>query len=987
MTVCASCGHESLEAFKFCPECGGSVEAAAPAREVRKVVTIVFCDLTGSTALGDRTDPETLRATMRGYYEEMRAILERHGGTVEKFVGDAVMAVFGVPISHEDDALRAVRAAWEMRAAVGGLGLQARIGVNTGEVVTGEGDTLVTGDAVNVAARLEQAAEPGEVLIGEQTRRLVRDAAKVEPSPVNAKGKSEPVDAFRLLDVDLAAAGFARRLGTPLVGRTGELQQLQQAFARAVSEQRCQLFTLLGPGGVGKSRLTAEFLANVDANVVHGRCLDYGDGITFWPVVSVLKQLGPRADGTLTQIADGGSSQSELFWTIRAQLEEVAHERPLVVVFDDIQWGEPTFLDLLDHIADLSRGAPILLLCLARPDLLDRRPGWGGGKLNTTTMLLEPLSRDECDELIESHGDVIGAETRMRILEAADGNPLFVEEMLALARESDDARVPSTVQALLQARLDQLGTDERAVIERGAVEGQIFHRGAVLELSPGSDVELELVGLVRKELIRPETSTFAGDHAFRFRHLLIRDAAYDGLPKETRAELHERFAAWLASHGQELIELDEVLGYHLEQAARYRRELGHPDGDVEQRAALRLAAAGTKAAVRSDLPAADNLLARALALLPQDDPQRSVVVLERVAALENTGKIDERSQLIAELESHADPTARMHGKMARLQLRFATDPRSVVDEARGVSNEALEVFAAAGDELGLARALFLLFWVDWIQSRARPALASLEQVIEHAERAGARAVSAAASFHLVGPLIYGPMMPDEVRAHLEPLRVAGGPLAIHNVLRVEAELLRREGRFDEALELHEQADALAAGLGMTLMLVLMQQRQAELMLLQGRLADAVAVMRESVAGLEALAQTSFRSTYVIYLAEALYQSGDLEEAERRAIEGEELGAQEDVVNYAFGRGLRARIAADRGAHDEADSLAREGIKYAYKTDFPSVHAQAHKALAHTLAAAGRTDDARAELKHAVECFESYGNTFEADQARALLVEL
>jgi len=507
VTVCASCGHESLEAFKFCPECGGSVEAAAPAREVRKVVTIVFCDLTGSTALGDRTDPETLRATMRGYYEEMRAILERHGGTVEKFVGDAVMAVFGVPISHEDDALRAVRAAWEMRAAVGGLGLQARIGVNTGEVVTGEGDTLVTGDAVNVAARLEQAAEPGEVLIGEQTRRLVRDAAKVEPSPVNAKGKSEPVDAFRLLDVDLAAAGFARRLGTPLVGRTGELQQLQQAFARAVSEQRCQLFTLLGPGGVGKSRLTAEFLANVDANVVHGRCLDYGDGITFWPVVSVLKQLGPRADGTLTQIADGGSSQSELFWTIRAQLEEVAHERPLVVVFDDIQWGEPTFLDLLDHIADLSRGAPILLLCLARPDLLDRRPGWGGGKLNTTTMLLEPLSRDECDELIESHGDVIGAETRMRILEAADGNPLFVEEMLALARESDDARVPSTVQALLQARLDQLGTDERAVIERGAVEGQIFHRGAVLELSPGSDVELELVGLVRKELIRPETST------------------------------------------------------------------------------------------------------------------------------------------------------------------------------------------------------------------------------------------------------------------------------------------------------------------------------------------------------------------------------------------------------------------------------------------------------------------------------------------------
>ena len=983
MTVCSGCGHESLEGFKFCPECGAPAEAASPMREVRKVVTIVFCDLSGSTALGDRTDPEALRTTLRGYYEQMRAILERHGGTVEKFVGDAVMAVFGVPVSHEGDALRAVRAAWEMRAAVTRLGLEARIGVNTGEVVTGEGDTLVTGDAVNVAARLEQGAGAGEVMIGAATRRLVRDATKVEPASVLAKGKPNPVEAFRLLDVDLAAEGFVRRLDTPLVGRTSELRQLQDAFARAVRERRCQLFTLLGSAGVGKSRLTAEFVAALDANVLHGRCLDYGEGITFWPVVSVLKQLGPRADATLAQLADGGSSQNELFWAIRTRLEEAALERPLVVVFDDIQWGEPTFLDLLDHVADLSRGAPILMLCLARPDLLDRRPGWGGGKLNTSTTLLEPLSREECDELIESHGEPIGAETRARILQAADGNPLFVEEMLALARESDDVRVPSTVQALLQARLDQLGTDERSVIERGAVEGQVFHRGAVLELAPGANVELELIGLVRKELIRPETSTFAGDHAFRFRHLLIRDAAYDALPKEMRAELHERFATWLASHGQELIELDEILGHHLEQAGRYRRELGLPHADVERRAALCLASAGTKAAARSDLPAADNLLARALELLAPDDPRRLAVVLERVAALDNITS-DERSLLIAELENHSNPVARMHGTMARLQQRLRRDPQSVVDEAQRISEEALEVFTAAGDELGTARAWLLLFWVYWLRSQGISALAALEASIEHAERAGARALVASASVYLLGPLLHAPLTPEEVRVRTDRLREAGGPLATNIVLRVEAEMRMREGRIEEAMEAHERANAILSDLGLTHLLSIFGKWPAELLLRQGRTAESVVLFREAVANLEELAETSFRSTSLLRLAEALYRNGEPEEAERRAIEGEELGAEEDVVNFALGRGLRARIAADRGDHAAAEILSREAIEYAFKTDFPWTQAEAHSALGHTLAAAGRIDEASTELEHAIDCFERRGDVVEAERTRRLL---
>jgi class 3 adenylate cyclase/tetratricopeptide (TPR) repeat protein len=985
--VCAACGQENPDGFKFCGNCGAPLAVAAPAREVRKIVTILFCDLTGSTTLGDRTDPEALRATMRGYYEEMRTILERHGGTVEKFVGDAVMAVFGVPVSREDDALRAVRAAWEMRMAIGNLGLQARIGVNTGEVVAGEGDTLVTGDAVNVAARLEQAADAGEVLIGADTHSLVRDAVTAEPRQVAAKGKPDPVAAFRLVDVDLDAAAIARKLDTPLVGRTRELQQLHQAFERAVSENRCHLFTLLGPAGVGKSRLTSEFLSTVDATVLHGRCLDYGESITFWPVVSVLKQLGERAYATLEHIASGGQSQNELFWDVRAQLEEIASERPLVVLFDDIHWGAPTFLDLLDHIADLSRGAPILLLCLARPELLDLRPGWAGGKLNATTMLLEPLSVAECEELIDVHGGGMGTATRTRILAAADGNPLFVEEMVALARENDDVRVPSTVQALLQARLDQLGTDEREVIERGSVEGQVFHRGAVRELSPGSDVETQLDGLVRKELISPETTAFTGDHAFRFRHLLIRDAAYDSLPKETRAELHELFAGWLAANGQELIELDEVLGHHLEQAALYRRELGRADAAIERRAAERLAAAGSKAFTRDDLPAADNLLTRALQLLPAGDDLRAAVLLDRVLVLEQSGGLAGRSELIDELEAHPDPSMRLHGRIARLELRLFADPHGVVDEAGPLADEALEHFTEVADEFGLARAWYLRFSTEWLRSRAKPALIALEKTREHAERADARPLLNLSTIYMMGPLLHGPLSPNEVRARLEPLRESGGPVAMNTVLRVEASLLALEGRFDEALERHDRANEIVADLGLDVMMAVMTQWSAEVMIQQGRFDEAVEGMREGVRRLEALGDKSFRSTCLIRLADALYGAGNLDECEQRAIEGENLGAAEDVVNFAIGRSLRALVAADRGLHDEAEGLGRDALRFAYELDFPWVHAVTHERISRVHRAAGRKNEARAELELAIERFDSYGNTFDSLRTRALLVEL
>ncbi len=368
-------------------------------REQRKVVTILFCDLVGSTALGETTDPEALRARMRRYFADLRIVIERHGGSVEKFVGDAVMAVFGIPVAHEDDALRAVRAASEMRNTTADHGLEARIGINTGEVVVGgEGETLVTGDAVNVAARLEQAAGSGEVLIGAETRLLVRDAVRLEPiEPLELKGKSEPVDAYRLLEVLPDAEGLARHLETPLVGRERERRRIWRDYDDAVADRSCRLFTLLGPAGIGKSRLVADFLdrAGDSADVLRGRCLPYGEGITYWPLVEILTAIGVEPESVVA------STPEETRVAFRRLLEARAVDRPQVVVVDDLQWAEPVFVDLVEHVADLSRNAPIFLLCIARTELLDDRPDWGGGKLNATSLLLEPLAPDECADLIE----------------------------------------------------------------------------------------------------------------------------------------------------------------------------------------------------------------------------------------------------------------------------------------------------------------------------------------------------------------------------------------------------------------------------------------------------------------------------------------------------------------------------------------------------------------------------------------------------------
>ncbi|MGZ6345088.1 MAG: AAA family ATPase, partial [Candidatus Limnocylindrales bacterium] len=712
MASCASCGEANPDRARFCLACGAALAGpGVRGRRTRRTVTILFCDLSGSTALGERLDPEALRSLMEAYYGVAREALEGHGGTVEKFIGDAVMAVFGATETHEDDALRAVRAAVELRdrlATPGGEGLLAagpdglpvRIGVSTGEVIVGDpgtGEAFATGDAVNVAARLEQTAAPGEILISEATRRLVVDAVATEPlPPLELRGKREPVAAHRLLQVVPDAPGRSRRLDLPLVGRARERRLLEEAFARTVADRTPQLFTILGAAGVGKSRLVHEIELGIRtrARVLHGRCLPYGTGITYWPLAEIVREAaGIRAadrQGTALRRLDrllepegderplirrllagaiglsaGGGSPEETAWAVRRLFARLASERPLVIVVDDIHWGAPALLELLEGLLDRVREVPLLILCQGRPELLETRPTWAGGKLNATSILLEPLTADECGTLTGEllAGGAVPADVIRRVGEASEGNPLFVEEFVAmliddgrLRREGpawvtvgslDALEVPPTVSALLGARLDRLDEGERRVLEIASVQGRGFSRVALEALSAPADraaLPARLAALVRKELVRPEAGGAFGDETFRFRHILLRDAAYAHLPKEDRAGVHEEFATWLIeAAGDRLEEYEEIVGYHLEQAWGYRREVRPSDPTLPAlatQAAARLASAGRRAQGRGDLVGAVGLLARAAALEPLAPSQLARILVDLGAAHGDRGDFE-----------------------------------------------------------------------------------------------------------------------------------------------------------------------------------------------------------------------------------------------------------------------------------------------------------------------------------------------------------
>jgi class 3 adenylate cyclase len=969
--TCTSCGAGNREGARFCDNCGAPL--TEPAREQRKVVTVLFCDVAGSTALGERLDPEALRAVMTTYFDVARAAIERHGGTVEKFIGDAVMAVFGVPTVREDDALRATRAAEELRDAVE---IEVRIGVNTGEVVTGTADKLITGDTVNVAARLEQAADAGEVLLGESTYRLVRAAVDAELlPPLAAKGKTEPLTAYRLRAVTGDVA-VARRLDAPLVGRVREQRLLTDAWERSRSERACSLFTILGPAGVGKSRLTAEFLSLLDATVVRGRCLSYGEGITYWPLVSAVKELlggaPPPSRAIAALLGEGQAPADEIAVATRKLFEAAAAQRPLALVFDDIQWAEPTFLDLVEHVADWSRDAPILLLCLARPELLETRAGWGGGKLNATTVLLEPLSADETDELIDEllAGRDLDHPLRERIRSAAGGNPLFVEQMLAMVEESpDDVTVPSTIQALLAARLDQLPATERAALERGAVEGQVFHRSAVAALAPDDpDVSTRLLGLVRKELVRPSAATFPDDDAFRFRHLLIRDAAYDALPKASRAELHERFADWLEGRAPDLVELDEILGYHLERAARYRGELGAPSTELAARGAARLGAAGLRAYEREDPNAAATLLGRASALYEQDDPRRLALLTPIAESLYTLGRLKEAYGVLDEAIDGVDPDASARAFFFKSYAEGHGESVSPYEIEWAVRERLAHIEAVAG-EATLAAGYLTLGWALYWCGRLEAGIEAGEETLARARRAGERTLELQALRILGLAKLHGDVPWSEVDAHAAEMEAAGEPVA--STLRIWTTTMT--GRFDEARRISDAYLADARERGWQMGVLTQAFPRATLEFWAGELGDAEQTLRDAWDGFGRLGEHGLRSTIGAWLGELVARRGALDEAEALLDEAMGLGTPDDFATVAEVQSGRAWVALGRGDPDRARGLSAEAVALVDAREYLTLQQELRFSRAELLLRAGPDREARAALEAAREVADRKGS--------------
>ena len=1038
-----------------------AAEAPPRLRKARKVVTVLFADLVDFTGLTRRLDPEALHRLMSRYFEEMRAVLERHGGTVEGFVGDAVMAVFGVPVVHEDDALRAVRAAAGMRDALPGLNREfeqtwgvrvgIRVGVNTGEVIVGdrtEGEPLAAGVVVKFAKQIQEAAAAGEILIGQPTCRLVTAAVQIEPVERSSLEGAEAIDAVRLVDVlPPGTSGRPRRFHSPLVGRVRQLEALSSVFSNIAADRACHLYTVLGSAGVGKSRLGVEFVETLGdgVTVLEGRCLPYGEGITYWPLADALRELassGERAGAKLSvdtiaeQVAEEPKAQliaervaavlgvgapiacapEETFWAVRKLLEALASRRPLIVVFDDVHWAEPTFLDLIEHIADYSRGCPIFILCLARPELLDQRPGWSGGKLNATCVLLEPLSYDDCAELMANlRGPVsLPAKSEARIAEAAEGNPLFVEELLAMVIDdtqagrrggelaSDDASrlsLPPTIQALLSARLELLPEDERALVEVASVEGTQFHRGVLEELAPGrSEVSLDrsLSALVRRDLIRPDRATFAGEQAFRFRHVLIRDAAYESLQKDARAELHERFADWLErTVSTRIPEFEEIVGYHLEHAYRYVRLLRGADADAQSlaaRASRRLESAGRRALSRSDLPAAIGLLERAAALPVDDDPLRLTLLVDLAATQIEAGKLTRAKSVLTEAVGLAavqnDARASAHAEVQRQFLQLEEVTGQGTSEAKQVVERVLPVFERAGDHLGLCRALRLRAYSHWLEAHAAAAARAWEEAAEHARLAGAERERIELLTWVASSLFFGPTPVDEAIITCEQIRgeVSADAAAEAATLHPLAGLHAMAGRFALARELLATSRALRADIDPTLNLAVSHPR-AIVEMLAGDPAAAEMYLKADSDTLDEMKDETLLSTTDAFRAQALLAQGRDEEAEHYTRLSEERAAPSDLLTQIIWRSVRARVLARRGNIDQAESLAREAVSLAEQTDFLNQRADALIDLAHVLRQAGRHEEARSTGAEALHLYQQKGNLVAAASARSLLAHL
>jgi DNA-binding SARP family transcriptional activator len=1002
------------------PSLRGATEDERPAPiESRRTVSVLFCDIVTSTELATRLDPEAYRRVIGAYFDAARTAIERHGGLVEKFIGDAVMALFGVPELHEDDALRAVRAAVDVRAAVARVSeevasdwdarLAVRIAINTGEVVASApgADTLVTGAPLNIAAHLEKRAGAGEIVLGETTQRLVRDAIRAEPIELG-----DGLAAWRLDALIAEAPAVARRLDAPLVGRQKELRRLRAAFQRARKDGSCAVVTVAGEAGIGKTRLARGLLDSLqdEARILVGRCVSYGSGATYLPLAEIVRQAAPEPTvagiasllageddaeqvaervGQLVGVTEGPAAPGEAFWAVRRFVEALAHEQPLVLVLDDVHWAEPTLLDLVEYLGEWA-DAPILVLCLARRDLLEARPAWGGPTSTGFVLELEPLQAEHVGALVEElAGGPVAPDIQEQIVEHAGGNPLFAEQLLALASEAPDVsldQAPPTVEALIASRLDRLNPRELAVLRRAAVVGRRFTRAELDDLTPAEDASAStrhLNALAERGLVHPL------EELYRFHHVLVRDVAYRGIPKAERAELHE-----LAANGLDRREgADELVGYHFEQAYRYRIELARADEHADELAAAggeRLGRAGVRAWKRADAPAAVNLLGRAVELLPRDRELARELACELGLALRMHGELERAEEILRETAkaSQVDGDRRLELR-AGIELgviHTLRDPDGAASELLELASTAISTFETVGDDRSAGRAWLS---VGLIRGNFRGENAGLEEAAAkaavHYRRAGWSPSSCLNSLGVA--LYYGPSPVGQAIAQCEDLLRSheGDPASEANVLVWLGGLEGMRGRFDEGLLLVERAQTLYEQLGQLLAAgETCGFIRGAIELSNDRLESAEAALRTSCETCMQLNEPALLASRAAELADVLYAEGRYAETSTWVETSREHAGREDLDAESSWRSVEAKLRAREGAFADAEELAREAVEIAASTDKLNHRAKTLLDLAEVLRLADRDGDAHDLVRDSVRLYELKGNTAAAHAARMLL---
>jgi DNA-binding SARP family transcriptional activator/tetratricopeptide (TPR) repeat protein len=997
----------------------GSPASTTEGQLARRSVTVVCVLLRVTSGSGTALDPEVYEVVNEQSVAGLTAVLERYGGKLAISANERLVGVFGVASLHEDDALRAVRASLDARRVLStetarllgryGMSLVCRIGVATGEALVG--GSVLAGSAGNVgdqAVLLAEAAEPGQILISQPTQELA--AAAIETDGAGA-GR------FVLRSAEATARPLAVRLDGPLVGRDEEVRQLAAACAAASQEQVTTLATVLGEAGLGKTRLVYEVARQLghEATVLTGRCLPYGEGITFWPLREVIKQasgghdspdrieillrgqpdaaeVAARLSLALGPADRGRLDAAEIFWAARRLLEALAQTRPLVVVFEDLHWAESTFLDLVESLAVQHGPAPIALICVARPELLDQRPAWAAGAHRALSIELGPLADGSAAALLDSlTGEGMLPSTRAQLLDTAAGNPLYLEQLAASLSEQTESGIrpvpPPTIQALLGARLQRLGPGASGALARAAIIGKDFGAEAVRELLPPEahgPLNRNLQTLVAKGLVEHGPPGRRPGEEYSFRHILIQEAAYRAIPKSLRAELHQRFADWLEYVFWEPgSQRPEILGYHLEQSVRYLSELRPAEaqpGPLARRAAAHLQTAGRAADDRGDALAAVNLLNRAVVLVPDDDPVLAQLFTSLGAALTEAGQLDEAMARLDDAQriaaANGDEGQRAHALTEALILALNLDPNRAAEEIAQALPGLRSQFARGPDELGLCRTLRLQAAMYWDQARSAAAEEAWQRAAEYARRVNDRRELAEILGWLASAALFGPTPAAEgIRRCQDYLDEIGNhPRAQAGILLHMAGLYAMQDQVATAQTTLSRAKSQLDTLGPT-MSAAVTEPAAFVAMLAGDPVTAEKHLRLGYESLSRMGEKRLLSTMAALLARAIIAQGETRYAEAsQLIEvSQQAAGDEDLSDQIIGQGLSARILADRGRFAEAVELASSAEALAAQTDLLSQHADALLDLAYAMAASGRAVEAQAAAAQALDLYQRKGN--------------